>query len=156
MRGIWQLAIAVGVVVGVVLVVSGFLVFEHGGKSSNSSTSPSRTSTNSFGSADITATAPSKPKAKGGPYQRIVVVRPKDRQSGRPIHDAKVVIHGEMTSPHYMPLYEKKLQETAPGTYKTGYTLVMPGQWTFSVVLRAKNGDATTGTLPVTVKTSGT
>jgi hypothetical protein len=32
----------------------------------------------------------------------------------------------------------------------------MPGTWTFSVVLRAKNGDATTGTFPVTVKTTGT
>ncbi len=151
MRGIWQLAIAVGVVVGVVLVVSGFLVFEHGGKSSNSSTSPSRTSTNSFGSADITATAPSKPKAKGGPYQRIVVVRPKDRQSGRPIHDAKVVIHGEMTSPHYMPLYEKKLEEVARGEYEGPYTLVMPGDWRFVIVVTTKKGDTSTRSLPVRV-----
>ena len=151
MRGIWQLAIAVGVVVGVVLVVSGFLVFEHGGKSSNSPTSPSRTSTNSFGSADITATAPSKPKAKGGPYQRIVVVRPKDRQSGRPIHDAKVVIHGEMTSPHYMPLYEKKLREVERGEYEGPYTLVMPGDWRFVIVVTTKKGDTSTRSLPVRV-----
>ena len=54
-----------------------------------------------------------------------------------------------------MPLYTKKLQETSPGTYKTGYSLVMPGQWTFYVIVRAKNGDATTSTFPVTVKAPG-
>jgi hypothetical protein len=60
-----------------------------------------------------------------------------------------------MTCPHLMPLYTKKLQETSPGTYKTGYSLVMPGQWTFYVTLRSKNGDATTSTFPVTVKAPG-
>jgi hypothetical protein len=151
MRGIWQLAIAGGVVLGVALVVSGFLLFEHGGKSSKSPTSQSRTSTNSFGNADISATAPAKPKAKGGPYQRIVVVRPKDRRSGKPIHDAKVVIHGEMTSPHYMPLYEKKLPEVARGEYEGPYTLVMPGDWRFVIVVTSKKGDTSTRSLPVRV-----
>ena len=151
MRGIWQLAIAAGVVVGVVLVVSGFLLFENGGTSSNSPTSQIPTSTNSFGSADITAAAPSKPKAKGGPYQRVVVVRPEDRESGRPIHDAKVVIHGEMISPHYMPLYEKKLTEVARGEYEGPYTLVMPGDWRFVIVVTTKKGDTSTRSLPVKV-----
>ena len=152
MRGIWQLAIAGGVVVGILLDVSGFLLFEHGGKSPGSSpTAPSRTSTNSFGNADISAAAPAKPKAKGGPYQRVVVVRPKDRRSGKPIHDAKVVIHGEMTVPHYMPLYEKKLPEVARGEYEGPYTLVMPGEWRFVIVVTTKNGDTSTRSLPVRV-----
>ena len=151
MRGIWQLAIAGGVVVGILLVVTGFLVFEDGGKSSGSPTAPSRTSTNSFGNADISATAPSKPRAKGGPYQRIVVVRPKDRRSGKLIHDAKVVIHGEMTSPHYMPLYQKKLPEVARGEYEGPYTLVMPGDWRFVIVVTTKQGDTSTRSLPVRV-----
>ncbi len=151
MRGIWQLAIAGGVVVGVLLVVSGFLLFEHGGKSSNSPTSQSPTSTNSFGPAEISAAAPAKPKAKGGPYQRIVVVRPKDRTSGKPIHDAKVVIHGEMTVPHYMPLYEKNLPEVARGEYEGPYTLVMPGDWRFVIVVTTKKGDTSTRSLPVRV-----
>ena len=60
-----------------------------------------------------------------------------------------------MTCPDAMPLYTKKLQETSPGTYKTGYSLVMPGQWTFYVVVRDKDGDATTSTFPVTVKIPG-
>jgi YtkA-like protein len=150
-RGIWQLAIAGGVVVAILLVVSGFLLFEHGGKSSSSPTPQSRTSTNSFGNADISAAAPARPKARGGPYQRIVVVRPRDRRSGKAIHDAKVVIHGEMTSPHYMPLYEKKLPEVARGEYEGPYTLVMPGDWRFVIVVTTKKGDTSTRSLPVRV-----
>ena len=151
MRGTWQLAIAGGVVAAVVLVVSGFLLFENGGRSSNKPTSGSPTSTTSYGNADILATAPPKPVAKGGPYQRNVVVRPKDRRSGVPIHGAKVVIHGEMTSPHYMPLYEKKLKEVARGEYKGPYTLVMPGTWRFVIVVTTKKGDTSTRSLPVRV-----
>jgi hypothetical protein len=150
MRGIWQLAIAGGVVVGILLVVSGFLLFEHGGTSSKTPTSQSRTSTNSFGHADISAVAPAKPKAKGGPYQRIVFVRPKDRRSGKLIHDAKVVIHGEMTT-HYMSLYEKKLREVARGEYEGPYTLAMPGDWRFVIVVTTKKGDTSTRSLPVRV-----
>ena len=62
------------------------------------------------------------------------------------------MLHAEMSCPHFMPLYNKKLQETSPGTYKAGYSLVMPGQWAFYFVLRDKNGDATTSAFPVTIK----
>jgi hypothetical protein len=150
-RGIWQLAIAGGVVAGVVLVVSGFLLFENGGTSSPSSTSGSPTSTVSYGNAEISATAPPRPVAKGGPFQRIVVVRPKDRRSGVAIHDAKVTIHGEMTVPHAMTLYDKKLTEVARGEYKAPYTLVMPGGWRFVIIVTTKNGDTSTRALPVRV-----
>jgi YtkA-like protein len=97
-----------------------------------------------------------KAQALGGRYAKLIVIHAKEKSNGAPIHGGDVTIQATMACPDVMHLYEKKLQETAPGTYKTGYTLVMPGQWTFSVVLRAKNGDATTGTFPVTVKTSGT
>jgi hypothetical protein len=152
MRGIWQLAIAGGVVLAVVLVVSGFLLFENGGTSSPKSTSGSLTSTTSYGNADISATAPPKSRAKGGPYQRIVVVRPKDRRSGAPIHGAKVIVRGEMTSPHQMgPLYEKRLREVARGEYEGPYTLVMDGDWRFVIVVTTKKGDTSTRALPVRV-----
>lgn len=151
MRGIWQLAIAGGVVVAVVLLVSGFLLFENGGTSSNKPTSGSPTSTTSYGNADILATAPPKPVAKGGPYQRNVVVRPKDRRSGVPIHDATVTIHGEMVVPHAMTLYNKKLTEVARGDYEGPYTLIMPGTWRFVIVVTTKKGDTSTRALPVRV-----
>lgn len=95
-------------------------------------------------------------QALGGRYSKSIVIHAKEKSSGAPIHGGDVTIQAAMACPDVMHLYEKKLQETAPGTYKTGYTLVMPGTWTFSVVLRAKNGDATTGTFPVTVKAPGT
>jgi hypothetical protein len=95
-------------------------------------------------------------QASGGRYSKLIVIHAKEKSTGAPIHGGDVTIQAAMACPDVMHLYEKKLQETSPGTYKTGYTLVMPGTWTFSVVLRAKNGDATTGTFPVTVKTSGT
>ena len=95
-------------------------------------------------------------QAGGGRYSKVIVIHAKEKSNGAPIHGGDITIQASMACPDVMHLYEKKLQETAPGTYKTGYTLVMPGTWTFSVVLRAKNGDATTGTFPVTVKTSGT
>jgi hypothetical protein len=152
MRGIWQLAIAGAVVLGVVLVVSGFLLFDQGGgTSSQKTTSGSQTSTISYGSADIVATAPPRARANGGPFQRNVIIRPKDKGTGAPIHGAKVTIHAEMTSPHYMPLYYKNLTEVAPGEYKGPYTLVMDGDWRFGIVVRTKKGDASTRTLPVRV-----
>ena len=110
---------------------------------------PAPASTASAGNAQINA------KATGGRYSKVVVVHAKEKSDGAPIHGGNVTIHATMTCPHAMPLYTKKLQETSPGTYKTGYSLVMPGQWTFYVIVRAKNGDATTSTFPVTVKAPG-
>jgi len=119
-------------------------VFETAGKC------PPPASTASAGNAQISA------QALGGRYAKLIVIHAKQKSSGAPIRGGKITIQASMACPDVMHLYEKKLQETSPGTYQTGYTLVMPGQWTFSVVLRAKNGDATTGTFPVTVKASGT
>jgi hypothetical protein len=118
-------------------------VFETAGKC------PPLASTASAGNAQITG------QALGGRYAKLIVIHAKEKSSGAPVHGSNVTIHAEMTCPDAMALYSKKLQETAPGTYKTGYSLVMPGQWTFYVVLRSKNGDATTSTFPVTVKPPG-
>lgn len=151
MRGTWQLAILGAAVAAVVLVVSGFLLFEHGGKSSGASTSPDQTSTTSYGNAQISAKAPPKPTAQGGPYQRNVTVRTKSKRSGVPLNGAKVTIHGEMTSPHTMTLYNKQLTSAGPGTYKGPYTLIMPGTWRFVIVVTSKTGDTSTSELPVQV-----
>jgi len=110
---------------------------------------PPPSSTASAGNAQIDA------KALGGPYSKLIVIHAKEKSNGAPIDGGKVTIRAQMTCPHAMQLYSKNLQETSPGAYKTGYTLVMPGQWTFYVILRAKNGDATTSTFPVTVKVPG-
>jgi hypothetical protein len=118
-------------------------VFETAGKC------PPPASTASAGNAQISA------QALGGRYAKLIVIHAKEKANGHPVHGGNVTIHAEMTCPHLMPLYTKKLQETSPGTYKTGYSLVMPGQWTFYITLRSKNGDATTSTFPVTVKAPG-
>ena len=150
MRGTWQLAILGAAVAAAVLVVSGFLLFEHGGKSSSASTAPDQTSTTSYGNAQISAKAPPKPGALG-PYQRNVTIRAKNKRSGVPLNGAKVIIHGEMTSPMRMTLYNKKLTEVGRGTYKGPYTLVMPGTWRFVIIVTSKKGDTSTSELPVQV-----
>jgi len=147
MHGIWQLAIA-SAVVGAVLVVSGFLLLESGGsnkKSSEPGTQPPAAANVSYGNANI------KAKALGGPYRRTVVVRVKNKRSGIPLHHAKVIIHGEMTTPHTMTLYDKHLQEVARGKYEGPYTLVMPGDWRVVIVVTSKKGDTSTSALPVRV-----
>ena len=126
-----------------------------GGKSDKNSVGPDQEcpkppSTASAGNAQISA------QATGGRYAKLVVLHVKEKSNGTPVKGAKITLHAEMSCPHFMPLYNKNMQETAPGTYKAGYSLVMPGQWAFYFVLREKNGDATTAALPVTVKPPGT
>jgi hypothetical protein len=118
-------------------------VFETAGKC------PPHPSTASAGNAQISA------QATGGRYAKLIVVHAKEKANGAPIKGGKITVHAEMSCPMFMRLYNKNLQETSPGTYKTGYSLVMPGEWAFYIVLRAKNGDATTSALPVTVKPPG-
>jgi hypothetical protein len=105
--------------------------------------------TASAGNAQISA------RATGGPYSHVVIVHAKEKADGAPV-SGKLMLHAEMSCPHFMRLYDEKMKETSPGTYKAGYQLVMPGTWAFYFVLRDKNGDATTSALPVTVKAPGT
>jgi len=123
----------------------------HGKKKSVlDTTCPKPPSTASAGNAQISA------RALGTSYAKKVVIHATEKSNGAPVHDGKVTIYAQMSCPHYMRLYQQKLKETAPGTYKSPYQLVMPGTWAFYIVLRAKNGDATTSALPVTVKAPGT
>src|SRR2546429_2525179 len=139
MRGTWQLAILGAAIAAVVLVVSGFLLFGHGGKSSSGPTGSNQTSTTSYGNAQISAQAPPKPVPLG-PYQRNVTIRATNKRSGVPLNGAKVIIHGETTSPMTMTLYNKQLTEVGRGTYKGPYTLVMPGTWRFVIIVTSKKG----------------
>jgi hypothetical protein len=118
-------------------------------KSALDTSCPKPPSTASAGNAQISA------HATGGPYSHVVVVHAKEKSDGTPVN-GKLTLHAEMSCPHFMQLYEVKMKETSPGTYKSGYQLVMAGQWAFYFVLRDKNGDATTSALPVTVKAPGT
>jgi hypothetical protein len=110
---------------------------------------PKPPSTASAGNAQIAA------KALGNSYMKVVVVRATEKSNGAPVHNGKVSVYAQMSCPHAMQLYQQKLKETSPGTYKNRYQLVMPGQWAFYIVLRDKNGNATTSALPVTVKVPG-
>jgi hypothetical protein len=111
---------------------------------------PKPPSTASAGNARISA------RTSGGPYAKLVVVHAKEKSNGSPVKGAKITLHAEMSCPHFMQLYNTNMKETAPGTYKAGYTLVMPGQWALYFVLRDKNGDATTSAYPVKVQAPGT
>jgi hypothetical protein len=112
---------------------------------------PKPISTASAGDAQISALA------RGTRYAKLIVVHAKEKSNGTPLRNGKVTIQAEMTCPHFMgPLYLKKLQETSPGTYKGGYTFVMPGHWDVHIVVRNTRGDATTSGLPIDVKAPGT
>jgi hypothetical protein len=110
---------------------------------------PPPASTASAGNAQVSA------RAVGRGYAKLIVIHATEKSSGAPVHGGKVTVRAEMSCPHVMPMFTKRLQETSTGTYKAGYSLVMPGQWTFYITLRAKNGDATTSALPVTVRAGG-
>jgi len=120
-----------------------------GGKKKEVTGCPPPPSTASAGAAQISA------RAIGKSYSKLVVLHATEKAGGAPVHGGKVSIRAEMACPHFMPMYTKSMQETSTGTYKAGYSLVMPGKWTFYFVLREKNGNATTSALPVTVKLGG-
>src|SRR5262245_23901505 len=110
---------------------------------------PPPASTASAGAAQLSA------RSVGKGYCKLVVLHATEKAGGTPVHGGKVSIRAEMACPHFMPMYTKSMHETSTGTYKAGYSLVMPGKWTFYFVLREKNGNATTSALPVTVKLGG-
>jgi hypothetical protein len=115
----------------------------HGKKAASSNATS--TAPESSGNAEISGIA------TGSLYRRTVVVHVKDRRTGAPIHRAKVVVHAEMTLPHPMTLYNKRLTESTRGEYKGPYTLIMPGDWKMVVIARSKTGDTSTGSFPAHV-----
>ena len=69
-------------------------------------------------------------QARGNGFNRTIVVRLKDLDSGDPISGANVKLRAQMTRPHVMTLIPRTIPETKPpGTYSISYTFVMPGDW---------------------------
>ena len=69
-------------------------------------------------------------QARGNGFNRTIIVRLNDLDSGDPISGAKVKLRAQMTSPHVMTLIPRTIPETKrPGVYSIPYTFVMPGDW---------------------------
>lgn len=152
MRNVWWLAIGGVVVLAGLLVVLGFALLrddDDGGTDVTSEPCKPAEAAPSAGNANIEG------RALGKGYARQIVIRVTDKQSGDPVHGAKVSVRGTMDCPHFMPLYQKNLRETANGTYKGDYQLVMQGHWIFNVVVRSERSGATTASFPVTLQIRG-
>lgn len=69
-------------------------------------------------------------QARGQGFNRTIVVRLNDLDSGDPISGANVKVRTRMTRPHVMTLIPRTIPETKrPGVYSLPYTFVMPGDW---------------------------
>jgi YtkA-like len=69
-------------------------------------------------------------QARGSGFNRTLVVRLTDLDSGNPISGATVKVKTRMTRPHVMELLRRTIPERRPkGTYSLPYTFVMPGDW---------------------------
>jgi hypothetical protein len=69
-------------------------------------------------------------QAKGTGFNRTLIVRLTDLDSGKPIRGATVEVKTEMTRPHLMTLLPRTIPESSrPGVYRLPYTFVMPGDW---------------------------
>ena len=69
-------------------------------------------------------------QAKGTGFNRTLIVRLTDLDSGKPIRGATVEVKTHMTSPHVMTLLPRTIPESSrPGVYRLPYTFVMPGDW---------------------------
>ena len=69
-------------------------------------------------------------QARGSGFNRTIVVRLNDLDSGDPISGANVKVRAAMTRPHVMTLIPRTVPETRrPGVYSLPYTFVMPGDW---------------------------
>jgi hypothetical protein len=69
-------------------------------------------------------------QARGTGFNRTLIVRLKDLDSGDPISGANVKARTQMTRPHVMTLIPRTIPETKrPGLYSLPYTFVMPGEW---------------------------
>jgi hypothetical protein len=69
-------------------------------------------------------------QAKGTGFNRTLIVRLTDLDSGKPIRGATVEVKTQMTRPHLMTLLPRTIPESSrPGVYRLPYTFVMPGEW---------------------------
>ena len=151
MRRVWWLAIGGGVLLLALLAILGFLLFNNGDGGSETLSegcTPGQGSP-AAGNANVEA------RALGKGYTKQLKIRVTDKESGAPLHGAKVSVNATMDCPHYMPLYTKGLSEAPTGTYKGDYQLVMPGHWIFHVVVRSKQNGSTTASFPLTMSAPG-
>jgi YtkA-like len=148
MRRLWWFVIGGGVVLAGLLVVLGFAFLGGGDDGTDVANEPCRPSEAgpSAGNANIQA------RALGRGFLREIVIHVTDKESGEPVRGAQVTVQGTMECPHFMPFHEKKLRETATGTYKGDYQLVMPGEGNFTIVVRSRESGSTTASLPFTMK----
>jgi hypothetical protein len=152
MRTVWWLVIGGVLVLAALLAVLGYALLrdeDDGGTDVTSEVCTPAEATPSAGNAKVQG------RALGKGYARRIVIRVTDKQSGAPVRGAKVSVRGTMECPHVMPLYQKSLRETAKGTYRGDYQLIMEGHWKFNVVVRSEQSGATTASFPVTVQIRG-
>jgi hypothetical protein len=147
MRRIWWFAIGGGVVLVAFVAALGYVFFTSDeSEATGADRCPPAVSTKSAGNAQISA------RALGKGLNREIVVRARDKESGVPLRGATVTVQASMTCPHFMPLLDRPLREVSSGTYRGDYSLIMEGQWAFSIVVRSREGEATTSGLPLKVK----
>jgi hypothetical protein len=69
-------------------------------------------------------------EGRGNGFNRTLIVRLTDLDSGDPISGAIVLVRPRMTRPHVMALLPRTIPETrVRGTYSLPYTFAMPGDW---------------------------
>src|SRR5262245_9087718 len=153
MRRVWWFAIGGAVVVSALLTVLGFALFSTGGGGSGTDATSQVCTPEKIGPSAGNANVEGRAVGKG--YARQIVIRVTDKQSGTPVHGAKVSVQGTMDCPHFMPLYQKNLREASTGTYKGDYQLIMQGHWTFHVIVRSNENGSTTASFPVELKIRG-
>jgi hypothetical protein len=91
-------------------------------------------------------------QARGEGFNRTLVVRLTDLDSGQPISGATVKVKTRMTRPHVMELLTRTVPERRAGTYTLPYTFVMPGDWTAEFDVSGDKVVPAKATLPVPIE----
>lgn len=91
-------------------------------------------------------------QARGTGFNRTLIVRLTDLDSGSPISGANVKARTRMTRPHAMSLLPRTIPESRPpGTYRLPYTFVMPGDWNVELEVTGQKVITARATLPVPI-----
>jgi hypothetical protein len=91
-------------------------------------------------------------QAKGSGFNRTLIVRLTDLDSGKAISGATVEVKTEMRRPHFMTLLPRTIPESSrPGVYRLPYTFVMPGDWKAEFQVSGKKVLGAKATLDVPV-----
>jgi hypothetical protein len=91
-------------------------------------------------------------QARGTGFNRTLIVRLTDLDSGDPISGANVKVRTTMTRPHAMTLLPRTIPEARPpGTYRLPYTFVMPGDWSAEFEVTGSKVITARASLPVPI-----